>query len=307
MPIRRSTPIQPACSANQDVYVSAVNDVKTLVIVGSGGGGIAGVAGSIDVGVVRNDVTAFIAGSDVNAKRDIAVNALANREVQSYAVSVGGGVVGVAGAISVYVLGGNLDSTYTVSTNDSGGTASDNALLSDDGTGTGIGSTDGDLTITGLTDILGDFMNPDTGTTQDEVAQEGALLANGAYDDSGDTLGTPITTATGETVGNTGTVGTQTVPRGVSAFIGSNAGIDAGRNVDLDARERIKMTMVTGSVGGGAVGAGASITILVLDDPVQAFIGEDASVEAGSDVTLDAALTEDVYGLAVAGQLAIRE
>ncbi len=145
-------------NANQDVHVSAVNDVKTLVIVGSGGGGIAGVAGSIDVGVVRNDVTAFIAGSDVNAKRDIAVNALANRDVQSYAVSVGGGVVGVAGAISVYVLGGNLESSYTVNTNDSGGTASDNALLSDDGTGTGIGSTDGDLTITGLTDILGDFI-----------------------------------------------------------------------------------------------------------------------------------------------------
>ncbi len=144
--------------------------------------------------------------------------------------------------------------------------------------------------------------DPDTGTTQDEVAQDGALLANDAYDDSGDTLGTPITTATGETVGDTSTVGTQTVPRGVSAFIGSNAGIDAGRNVDLDARERIKMTMVTGSVGAGAVGAGASITILVLDDPVQAFIGEDAAVEAGSDVTLDATLTEDVYGMAVAGQ-----
>jgi ABC-type uncharacterized transport system permease subunit len=46
--------------AHQDVYVCAVNDVTTLVIVGSGGGGIAGIAGSVDVGVVRNDVTAFI-------------------------------------------------------------------------------------------------------------------------------------------------------------------------------------------------------------------------------------------------------
>ena len=97
-------------------------------------------------------------------------------------------------------------------------------------------------------------------------------------------------------------MGSQTIPRGVSAFIGDSAVISAGGNVDLNARERVKMTLVTGNLAGGIAGIGASITILVLDDNEQAFIGQNAAVTAGADVSLDAGLVEDVYGLAAAGQ-----
>ncbi|MRR32613.1 hypothetical protein EG834_20305, partial [bacterium] len=291
-------------NAHQDVYVTAANDVTTLVIVGALGAGAAGIGGGTDIGVIRNDVTAFIAGSDVRAKNDIVVNALADREIQSYTISAAGGVVGVAAAVSVYVLGGNMDSTYTVSEevngNDQETTTTANALT--DGNNNSIGgSTETQLAGSGLTDVLAGFITPkDEDSDGEKDAAAGVTQAKATF--SSNAPGTPITTATGATVGATSTLGTQTIPRGVSAFIGDGAKISAGGAVDLNARERVKMTLVTGNIAGGVAGIGASITILVLDDNEQAFIGQNANVTAGSDVSLDAGLVEDVYGLAAAGQ-----
>ncbi|TLN19214.1 leukotoxin LktA family filamentous adhesin, partial [bacterium] len=209
-------------NAHQDVYVTAANDVTTLVIVGALGAGAAGIGGGTDIGVIRNDVTAFIAGSDVRAKNDIVVNALADREIQSYTISAAGGVVGVAAAVSVYVLGGNMDSTYTVSEEVNGDdqetTTTANALT--DGSNNSIGaSTETQLAGSGLTDVLAGFITPkDDDSEGEKDAAAGGTQASTAF--SSNAPGTPITTATGATVGSTSTLGPQTIPRGGSAFGG---------------------------------------------------------------------------------------
>jgi hypothetical protein len=82
--------------------------------------------------------------------------------------------------------------------------------------------------------------------------------------------------------------------------------VNAGRHVDLDARERIQLTMIGGGLGIGGVGVGAGISILSLGEQVQAFIGSGAQVRAGSvdssgDVTLDARLKADLSVLGVTG------
>ncbi len=62
-----------------------------------------GVAGGIDIGVASVDVTAYLAtGTDVWANGSVEVNALSIKHLQTYAVSIGGGFVGVAGAVSVW-------------------------------------------------------------------------------------------------------------------------------------------------------------------------------------------------------------
>ncbi|MCB2040473.1 MAG: hypothetical protein KDH48_06615, partial [Rhodoferax sp.] len=107
--------------ANQDVHVAALNDLTMRVVDGTvAGGAFGGVSGGVDVGIVRNDTTAFIAGNDVRARRDIAVSALADRDVGSYVVSAAGGAVGVGAAIAVYALGGNLTGSYAYDTNNDG-------------------------------------------------------------------------------------------------------------------------------------------------------------------------------------------
>ncbi|MBM4043507.1 MAG: hypothetical protein FJ279_00180, partial [Planctomycetes bacterium] len=95
----------------QTVSVSAVNDVGVLSIDGtiSGGAG-GGLSGGVDVGAIRNDTSAGIAnGAAVYGEQDVDVAAIADREVDSYAVSVAGGTVGVAGAVSVCAVGGDFD------------------------------------------------------------------------------------------------------------------------------------------------------------------------------------------------------
>ena len=52
------------------------------------------------------------AGSSVKANADVDVNALSHKNVQTYAISVGGGFVGVAGSVSVWTVGTQATTTY---------------------------------------------------------------------------------------------------------------------------------------------------------------------------------------------------
>ena len=93
--------------------VSAVDNFKSLTVAGGVAGGFVGVAGGIDIGVANSSVNAYIgAGSMVKAKSNVDVNALSRKDVSSYAVSVGGGFVGVAGSVSVWTVGTQPVKTY---------------------------------------------------------------------------------------------------------------------------------------------------------------------------------------------------
>src|SRR5258705_3591040 len=100
-------------NSRQSVNVSAVDDFKSLTIAGGVAGGFVGVAGGIDIGVANSSVQSYIGnGSIVRAKSNVDVNALSHKNVQTYAVSVGGGFVGVAGWFSVGTVGTAPTTTY---------------------------------------------------------------------------------------------------------------------------------------------------------------------------------------------------
>ncbi len=308
-------------NANQDVHVQAVNDVAILAVSGAAAGGIAGLAGGVDVGVIHNDTSAFIAG-DVRAQRDVRVTALADREIDSFAISIGAGGVGLGAAVTVYSIGGNLVATYEY---DDDGTTQSKDSLKDDSTDDpntdedestekdtdviasvdvliqGNGQSDDDTD--GASDGLGQIAEPGTdpdgnaaGTTHNsgdvqDAAQSAQTAFNGATPNAGLSGATSAQGAT--------SVGSQTVPRGTSVFIARNADVTAGRDVDLDARERVELTMVGGGLGVGGVGLGAGIAVLTLDEQVTAFVGAGADISAGGNLTIDAALDADPSVLAV--------
>ena len=104
---------QDAAGANaaQTVNVAAVNAVTTLSTVANLSGGVLSLAGSVDLGIFRNDTLAFVGpGARVSALNDIDVFALASKKVQSQEGGFGASVVGIDGSLAVYSVGAVLDS-----------------------------------------------------------------------------------------------------------------------------------------------------------------------------------------------------
>ena len=98
----------PTAGAEQNVNVSASNDVTAETIGGSLGIGLAaGVSGGVDVGFLRNDTKAFLGShATVSARQDVDVNALSRKDVDSLAISASGGSFSLAGSVSVWTIGG---------------------------------------------------------------------------------------------------------------------------------------------------------------------------------------------------------
>ena len=110
-----------ACTAlvgNGSVNVSAVDSFKSLTVAGGAAGGFVGVAGGIDIGIANTSVQAYLgAGSKTYAGGDVEVNGVSRKEVQTYALSIGAGAVGVAASVSVWTVGTKSSGAY----HDSGG------------------------------------------------------------------------------------------------------------------------------------------------------------------------------------------
>ncbi len=94
-------------NANQTVLVIASDRTNLTGIGGSIAlGGTGGIGAGIDVSVIVKDTDAHIgSGADVQAKRDVLVQAFSEEKVVSVAAGVGvGGTAGIAGGIDVSVL-----------------------------------------------------------------------------------------------------------------------------------------------------------------------------------------------------------
>jgi len=280
----------------QDVVVSAVNKVKFRSILGSLGVSLGGIAGAVDVGAIRNDTSAYIAGT-VNARRDVHVNALANRDIETVVVSVGIGGIGIAASVGVYSAGGNLQDTYS-----SEGKTGDPLKGSDGATTSDYADDQKAQGKTGITNMLDSNNDPnnDPGTNNTPLVQGKVAAASTKMKNT--SLGSSASSTLGANV-----IGeTRTLPRGTAAFIAENATVNAGRHVDVDARERITLNVKIGGVGVGAVGVGAGVGIVTTDSPVTATIGAGASVSAGTvdksgEVRLDAQLHTTVDVTAFVG------
>ncbi|WP_141847710.1 beta strand repeat-containing protein, partial [Humibacillus xanthopallidus] len=100
-------------ASGQSVVVAATDYLETLTIAGGVGIGAGGIGGGVDVGVANITVQAYLGvGSDVWADGTVEIDALATKHVQTYAVSLGGGVVGVAGSVTVWTVGTAATNTY---------------------------------------------------------------------------------------------------------------------------------------------------------------------------------------------------
>jgi hypothetical protein len=104
----------PTTGNTSSVYVAAYNDAEVNSTGGAAAAGIAGIGGGVDVGVFRNNTSAYIGkGAEVDATGDVDVAALSTKNVQTQAVSAEGGIAALAGSISVWSIGADFTSTYS--------------------------------------------------------------------------------------------------------------------------------------------------------------------------------------------------
>src|SRR5262249_14212832 len=140
-------------SATQSVAVQANNDFTAFVVGGAIGGGIAGIGGGVDVGILHNNTAAYVdLGAQVHATDNITVQATADKDITSVALSVGVGVAGIAGSVTVWSIGEPVSGEY--STDDSN---SDDALSGSTLTDFADSQSSGSDPHNGYTNVLSGF------------------------------------------------------------------------------------------------------------------------------------------------------
>ncbi|MCF4969229.1 beta strand repeat-containing protein [Nostoc sp. CMAA1605] len=92
--------------ARQSINVLAVDQTKLLVVAGAlGGGGVNGIGAGVEQRTITKTTEAYIGASLVNAKGNIQVSARSQEDLLAVAAAaVGGGSIGLAGAVGVQVL-----------------------------------------------------------------------------------------------------------------------------------------------------------------------------------------------------------
>jgi autotransporter-associated beta strand protein len=100
---------QAGASASQSVNVAAKNDAQVFGVAGSLVAGGAALAGGADIGVLRNDTSAWIGpGAIVNALQDVDVTVESTKDVSSF---VSGAGLGPTFGVSLYSIHADFDQT----------------------------------------------------------------------------------------------------------------------------------------------------------------------------------------------------
>lgn len=260
-------------SADQSVDVSATDRVISVAAAGSGaGGGTAGVGGSATVTVALNTTSAYIDdNAEVSAAKDIGVHAWSDKYINSATFAgTGGGAAGVAGGVSILAIGSLFDGDAK----------------------SGLQSTDSDGNST---------------TTQANADKTtGASQVGGALGDSKQSNETKLylddKTKTNLAVSKSMSDSADVPLQNTQAFIGYGATVKAGRDVAVTAKDTTLAINANGAgAGGGAAGVAGSLGVTLLHDSAEAFIANQAKVDAGRTLSVNAETGEIVVNIGVTG------
>jgi len=303
--------------AEQSVIVNSLNHAWIFNFAGSVGGGIVGVAGGIQVNVMRNDAKAYIGDyAHVTASKDVLVSALSNKDLIAVTVSLSGGGAGIGLTMLVNVVGSQFlthySVTYSESDRDENGDARDDGDYSETvdedpvSENTGKNSTDyltgqvgGASGSTGtFGGILGAYDSSDANGSDDDTPDNRQLSGQAAHD-AGATLN-------GENAGSRAndalTAGEDDSRSGTVAYVGTGAVITAlSGDIDIYAAERIHFVGAAGAVSAGGAAYGAAISVNVVGSNIEAYVLGGATLFAGDDIQVQAYESTDMSGWAIVG------
>jgi hypothetical protein len=250
---------------SQSVSVGAGNDASIRGIDGAIGVGlVGGIAGGVDVGLIRNNTTAFIdQDTHVSANGGIDVLALSRKTGDSLAISAAAGLVGIAGSVSVYALDGDLDTANSTAAAQSLGAHNQGNHAT-----TG-GYADQNADAQAIIGQLNGYQGKDNSSSQVMNAVNNSTAAVQQTAPQNQT-----STALNASVS----------PEGTSASVRASAVLSAGDNVQIVANDRVQLDMVTGSGRLGALAVGGSVVVAHISSQTDAYLDSQATVSAGGNV-----------------------
>ncbi len=331
--------------SRQSVQVTALGNDHVFAFAGGLAiGGIAGVGGGIDVGIMLDNTCASIdglaavlpcgptvgaLGARVSAAKDVNVKAGSIKSVQSVGLAVGAGAVGLGASVSLWAIGSSLLPTYLINTannNGSQGNAQSGNAINTSDLASNVGGAAS--TLHGLTASDGPLGGSNImGLLSGHVDLTGLLTSIGKTVHLGDLTGAvtgAVSDVTGAATGPnspftllTNGITSSLAPSALDpnapiaatvAFIGDGANVSAGASVSVHASDQVNPTVVVGANGGGFIGVGASISILNIGAKSNATIGL-ATIRAGplsgNQVLVQADHTSTVIGASFAGSGAV--
>ncbi len=264
-----------ATGSHQDVHVGAANSTTILAVGATAAIGAGALGGGVDVGKVHNDTTAVIdQGAEITAGGNVRVFAAGRRDIESITVSLAAGGLGFGGAVAVYSIAGNIDSTA-----DDGDDGTRDVLNDRDGNGSAGGHVQGQVRPTELSKVLGKY---NQGGVRRAQARMNASATRVNVDDSLDE---------------------QRNASATHAWIADNVVVDAGLDVEVAAKETIDFELFAGGGGIGGFGVGASVAVINVASDVRADIF-DAQVSAGAVIRVGAELQETLEARSLAAAAA---
>ena len=230
----------------------------------------------------------------MHAANDVNVYALASKDVTTYAIAIGGGFVGVAGAVSVWSAGTGPTRTYDANSGDQSGAGADNQ---DAATSISGGAYDPNTEADGEVDGNGSFGYRQIlgGVNGSSYGSKGSTRISSATTSANSGVNTKADTTTGLTAATM----TGTIPRGTSAFIDGT--VVAGGDVRVKADDNVAFFGLVISAAGGFVGVGGAILVATVDSNTDARVGATAFISAGGEVSVYAGLVEKSHTFAFAG------
>jgi hypothetical protein len=244
---------------NQAVYVNAANEVDASAWTVGGAGGLVGVGGVVSLGSVMNDTAARIgAGAQVTARGDVEVNGLSLLDLDNNTRAGAGGLVGVAGAVSVWSVGTPITKTY--SDGNGGSVAALERQKADYETGEVSGAYDsGDADVTRQAEgasskagiVLRGFAE---GSGGDRDAQKKTAEASQSAADS-------MAEKAPNQMALQSKIDAPAPSQGTEASVAAGAKLTAGGDITVSAKSAVNVALVTAGIAGGFVGAGGAVLI----------------------------------------------
>lgn len=293
-----------AVGNNADVFVNAGDYSNMSGFVGSAavGGVGAGVGLASDTNTISRDVTASVENSNIKAQT-FEVDADSAQGVSSF--GVGAGAAGIGGGVAGVVTVTELENTTKTLLNNSKVNANTVSIKANH---TGIVNA-GNVSAGGAGLGVGGGLS--VGVLKDNSTTEVTVNGTDTKEDTITANGDVIIAAT-----NTATVNPMISANGVGAF-GGVAGATSINNLNSKVKTNIEGVGITstngsisgtasntfnvkaymGTIGGGAVGAGAGVTVNTIDSTVQTNV-TDSTLNADDNVTLTAEETRNIEQLA---------
>lgn len=285
------------------VYVNAANQTDVDVYTIGAAAGAVAVAGAVDVGRVRNDVTAKIGdNASVLSRNDVEVNALQHQNLDSLVFSGAGGLAALAAGVSVWSVGTPLDGSIPDDEDESGSRESDvlDVKPQDDAAQTSQNGRDallrpvdtereGDAEAptrsnSGLEDFRRNtrISEMDPGDEHDN-SEEVAMIANVAA--------LRIRSQVPDKIAIIADLHADETPRGARAIIGADAIVEAVDDIHIHAQSIARVEVNVGGVAVGLVGIGGSFAIINMATNAQVDIA--GRLNAGDDLSISARQTDD--------------